>query len=137
MRLGTFALSAVVAAAPAGLLAQGSDALYTRLSGLSGVEYRGYSFDPGISVKSVSQWNLPLIVLAPLGRRMSVDVTTHLVSGRITSYAGTAEKLSGLSDTQLRLLYTVGRDRLVTSLTLNLPTGKHSVSTSDFMKFGR
>jgi len=136
MRLRPLALSAVVAAAPAGLLAQGSDALYTRLSGLSGFESRGYSFDPGISVKSVSQWNLPLIVVAPLGRRMSVDVTTHVVSGRITSYAGTAEKLSGLSDTQLRLLYTVGRDRLVASLTLNLPTGKHSVSTSDFQVVG-
>src|SRR2546425_10198190 len=122
MRLGTFALSAVVAAAPAGLLAQGSDALYTRLSGLSGFEYRGYSFDPGISVKSVSQWNLPLIVLAPLGRRMSVDVTTHLVSGRITSYAGTAEKPTGPGHTQPRLLYTVSRHRLGPARPLTLPT---------------
>ncbi len=136
MRLRTLALSVAVAATPMGLLAQGSDALYTRLSGLTGFEYRGYSFDPGISVKSVSQWNLPVIVVAPLGRRMSVDVTTRVVSGRIATYAGTAEKLSGLSDTQLRLLYTVGRDQLVASLTLNLPTGKHSVSTSDFQVVG-
>src|SRR6266516_2048590 len=136
MRLRTLALSVAVAATPMGLLAQGSDALYTRLSGLTGFEYRGYSFDPGISVKSVSQWNLPLIVVAPVGRRMSVDVTTHVVSGRIATYAGTVEKLSGLSDTQLRLLYTVGRDQLVASLTLNLPTGKHSVSTSDFQVVG-
>src|SRR2546427_10622929 len=136
MRLRKFALSAVVAAAPAGLLAQGSDALYTRYSGLTGFEYRGYSFDPGISVKSVSQWNLPFIAVAPVGRRISVDLTTHIVSGKISTYAGTSEKLSGLSDTQLRLLYTLGRDRLVASLTLNLPTGKHSVSTSEFQVVG-
>jgi len=74
--------------------------------------------------------------VAPVGRRMSVDLTTHVVSGKITTYAGTSEKLSGLSDTQLRLLYTLGRDRLVASLTLNLPTGKHSVSTSEFQVVG-
>ena len=130
------AFCAAVAVAPAGLVAQGSDALYTRYSGLTGFEYRGYSFDPGISVKSVSQWNLPFIAVAPIGRRMSVDLTTHFVSGRISTYAATSEKLSGLSDTQLRLLYTLGRDRLIASLTLNLPTGKHSVSTSQFQVVG-
>ena len=136
MHMRALVLCAALAAAPVGLVGQGSDALYTRYSGLTGFEYRGYSFDPGISVKSVSQWSLPFIAVAPVGRRMSVDLTTHVVSGKITTYAGTAEKLSGLSDTQLRLLYTLGRDRLVASLTLNLPTGKHSVSTSQFQVVG-
>jgi len=136
MHMRALVLCAALAAAPVGLVGQGSDALYTRYSGLTGFEYRGYSFDPGISVKSVSQWNLPFIAVAPVGRRMSVDLTTHVVSGKITTYAGTAEKLSGLSDRQLRLLYTLGRDRLVASLTLNLPTGKHSVSTSQFQVVG-
>ena len=134
--LAAVTAAAAAASAPVGLVAQGSDALYARLSWLGGFEYRGYSFDPGISVKSVSQWNLPFIAVAPVGRRMSVDVTTYVVSGRITTFAGTAEQLGGLSDTQLRLLYTVGRDRLVASLTLNLPTGKHSVSTSQFQVIG-
>jgi len=136
MHMRALVLCAALAAVPVGLVAQGSDALYTRYSGLTGFEYRRYSFDPGISVKSVSQWNLPFIAVAPVGRRMSVDLTTHIVSGSIATYAGTSEKLSGLSDTQLRLLYTLGRDRLVASLTLNLPTGKHSVSTSQFQVVG-
>jgi hypothetical protein len=136
MRLHPLSLPSVAAMlAPllgGGLAAQSSDALYTRVTGLTGFEYRGYSFDPGISLKSVSQWNIPFIAVAPLGRHMSVDLTTHVVSGRIATFAGTEEKLSGLSDTQLRLLYTLGRDRLVTSLTLSLPTGQRSVSTSQF-----
>ncbi|PYO35781.1 MAG: hypothetical protein DMD74_06470, partial [Gemmatimonadetes bacterium] len=93
--LAAVTAAAAAASAPVGLVAQGSDALYARLSWLGGFEYRGYSFDPGISVKSVSQWNLPFIAVAPVGRRMSVDVTTYVVSGRITTYAGTAEQLGG------------------------------------------
>ena len=52
MRIRALALLAAVAA-PACLCAQGSDALYTHLSGMSGFEYRGYAFDTGIVVKSV------------------------------------------------------------------------------------
>ncbi len=135
MRIRALALLAAVAA-PAWLCAQGSDALYTHLSGMSGLEYRGYAFDTGIVVKSVSQWSLPFILVAPVGRHMSVDLTTHVVSGRITSYGGPQERLSGLTDTQLRFLYTIGRDRVVASLTMNLPTGKRSVSTSQFQVVG-
>lgn len=116
--------------------AQTSDALYARINALSGWETRGYRFDAGLSVKSVSQWNLPLVLVAPIGRKMSVDLTTHVASGRISSYGAGTETLSGLTDTQVRLLYTLERDRLVTSLSVNLPTGKHSVSTSQFQVSG-
>ena len=116
--------------------AQGSDALYARFNALSGWEMRGYTFDPGIGTKSVSQWNVPLVAVAPLGRKMSVDLTTYYVSGRVETYAGTAETLSGMTDTQLRLLYTMSRDRLVGSVSFNLPTGAHAASTSQFQVAG-
>src|SRR5207247_5533855 len=75
--LAAVTAAAAAASAPVGLVAQGSDALYARLSWLGGFEYRGYSFDPGISVKAVSQWNLPFIAVAPVGRRSTRLNSSH------------------------------------------------------------
>jgi hypothetical protein len=136
MRVRSVLACCFAAAAPAALHAQASDALYTRFNALSGWEYRGYSFDAGLSVKTVSQWNLPIIFVAPLGRKASIDLTSHLASGRVETFANTKETITGLTDTQLRLLYTLSPDRVVASLSLNLPTGKHSVSTSQFQVSG-
>src|SRR5712692_4314029 len=126
----------VAAVAPPRLGAQASDALYDRFNALSGWDFRRYSFDPGVGIKSISQWNLPLVLVTPVGRSLSVDLTSYLVSGRVETYAGTKETLSGLTDTQLRLLYTLRRDRAVASLSFNLPTGQHSLSTGGFQVSG-
>src|SRR5260370_37624180 len=79
---------------------------------------------------------MPLVLVTPVGRSLSVDLTSYLVSGRVESYGGTTETLSGLTDTQLRMLYTVRRDRAVGSLSFNLPTGTHALSTSQFQVNG-
>ena len=112
------------------LAAQGSTALYSRWNGLSGFDYQGYHFTGNVGVTDASQWSIPVVVVAPLGRKMSVDLTTRLAHSEISN--GASETLTGLTDTQLRLLYTLSRDRAVASLSLNLPTGKHSLSTSEF-----
>lgn len=112
------------------LASQGNTALYSRWSGLSGFDYQSYHFTGSIGVTDASQWSIPVVVVAPLGRQMSLDLTTRFAHSEITG--GASETLTGLTDTQLRLLYTLGRDRAVASLSLNLPTGKHSVSTSEF-----
>ena len=114
------------------LWSQGATALYSRWNALSGFEFQRYGFAQGLVVQSASQWSLPLVVVAPLGRQMSLDLTTHLAHSQITDSAGTSVDFTGLTDTQLRLLYTVGRDRAVASLSVNLPTGKHSFSATQF-----
>jgi hypothetical protein len=124
---------ALFAAAPA--RAQ-SDALYTRLNILSGFEARSFSFDSGLSVRRASQWHVPLAFVVPAGRRVSLDLSASYVNSSLTTIAGTTQTITGLTDTQLRLLYTVRRDRLATSLLFNLPTGRHSVSTTEFSVTG-
>jgi hypothetical protein len=114
------------------LWSQGATALYTRWNTLSGFEFQRYGFAQGLVVESASQWSLPLVVVAPLGRRMSLDLTTHFAHSEVTDSAGGSTDFSGLTDTQLRLLYTVGRDRAVASISLNLPTGKRSFTTTQF-----
>jgi len=137
MRHPSLPAAALAAAVCSGsLAAQGSDVLYARVEALSGWELRGYSFDQGIGAKTVAQWNIPVVVVAPLGRRVSVDLTTHYASGHFESYSGSPETLSGFTDTEVRFLYTVRRDRLIGSLSFNLPTGRHTVSTSEFQVAG-
>lgn len=127
--------AATTACVVSSLHAQASDALYARFNALSGWEVRGFTIDSGIGVKSVSQWNVPFVVVAPLGRKMSVDLTTYYMSGRVVTDAGT-ETLSGMTDAQVRFLYTMSRDRLVGSISFNLPTGEHAASVSQFQVAG-
>ena len=127
MRTRLALLASLVSAAP--LAGQGATALYTRWNGLSGFEFQRYHLT-GVGFTSGSQWSIPVVVVAPLGRQMSLDLTTHYAHSSITGPA--TEDFSGLTDTQLRLLYTLGRDRAVVSLSANLPTGKRSLSSSQF-----
>jgi hypothetical protein len=132
MRARTLSAAVVTLAvvAPA-LRAQASDALYARFSALSGWELRGYDFDSGIGTTATSQWRVPVVAVAPLGRRMSLDLTTNYASSRLETTSGT-ETLDGFSDTQLRALYTLARDRFVGSLSLNLPTGRQDLTPEEF-----
>ena len=115
--------------------AQASDALYARFSALSGWEMRAYDFDSGISTNSTSQWRVPVIAVVPLGRRLSLDLTTAYASSRLETTAGTST-LDGFTDTQVRALYTLIRDRFVTSLSLNLPTGRQDLTAGEFQVAG-
>ena len=143
--LPRFALIAAVLGAFAGiapLAAQGSDALYSRVDAITGWEVRGYSFDPWTGAnaadqpKSVSEWSLPFVVAAPLTGRLSVDLATRYARGEVESYSGDRATLRGFTDTQVRLLYTLNRDRLVGSLSFNLPTGKSTLDSSQFRVAG-
>jgi hypothetical protein len=120
----------------ASLAAQGSDAVYGRVNALSGFEVRGFSFDSGLSVTRASQWHVPLAFVAPVGRRLSVDVSASYVGTSLRTTSGTTETITGLTDTQVRLLYTLQRDRLAASLLFNLPTGQRSVPESTFAVSG-
>jgi hypothetical protein len=120
----------LVLAAP--LSGQGATALYTHWNALTGFEFQRYGFAQGLGISSASQWSLPLVIVAPLGRQMSLDLTTHYAHSEVTDSAGASQVVSGPTDTQLRLLYTVGRDRAVASLSVNLPTGKRSFPLSQF-----
>lgn len=112
------------------LAAQGTNALYPNASALGGFDYQRYGFDKTYVTQSASQWSLPVVLVAPLGRQASVDFTTHYAHTEFESN-GTVS-YSGLTDTQLRLLYTIGQQRAVASLLLNLPTGKHSFPATQF-----
>jgi len=124
----TAVVTLLLGAGAGSLQAQASDALYTRWAGYTGFQVQSYSFSSG-PVSSTSQWAVPVVVLAPLGARASVDLTGHYQHSSSTT-GGTEQTISGLTDTQLRLLYTLTPDRAVVSFTMNLPTASHPTYAS-------
>jgi len=128
---------ALLVCAGAGTLqGQASDALYTRWAGYTGFQFQSYSFSSPSGSKS-SEFAIPVVLVAPLGNSMSVDLTAHYANAKTNGGGGGADQtLSGLTDTQLRLLYTLNRDRLVASLSVNLPTGQHTLTTEQFAVYG-
>ena len=122
----------LVCAGAGSLQGQASDALYTRWAGYTGLQFQSYSFSSPTGAKS-SEFAIPVVLVAPLGSSMSVDLTAHYANAKTNGGGGGPDQtLSGLTDTQLRLLYTLNRDRLVASLSINLPTGQHALTTEQF-----
>jgi hypothetical protein len=118
---------ALVCAVPAVLAAQSP--LYPSATGGLGPEIRIVSFEPGIGLKRAAQSVVRLFGGVPLGRRLFLDLGSDLAITRLEASDGTRVSLNGLTDTQVRASYTVGRDQVVASLLLNVPTGTEQVQS--------
>ena len=116
MRFALLTLGALTAAAP--LTAQ-SDVTAGRAV-IIGVQARGYSIDNG---PSSQQFAFPLAVVVPVNERFTFDIGTYYASTSTTPSGGSKVSLNGITDTQVRGSYTFGRDALVTTLMVNIPTG--------------
>ncbi|HWH04373.1 MAG TPA: hypothetical protein VN674_11810 [Gemmatimonadales bacterium] len=131
--LRTAVVALLVCTGVSTLQGQASDALYTHWAGYTGFQFQSYSISVTPATKS-SEWAIPVVMVAPLGDRMSADLTAHYANANVTDASGD-HTLSGLTDTQLRLLYTLNRDRAVVSLAINLPTGKHTLTSDQFQAY--
>lgn len=101
-----------------------------------GVEARQYDFDAGLGSESIRQVALPFAAVIPVTDRFSVDVGTAWATTTVTGSGGADETFSGLTDTQIRMAYVFGRDAVVASLLVNLPTGDQSISLTKFAVVG-
>jgi len=126
----------VLLALAAGRPVAAQDALYQRFSAFTGWELRGYRFDGTIPNSAATQWSVPGVIVVPVGRRVSVDLTTYFVHSSLEAADGRTTDVTGLTDTQLRVVYTLARDRVAASLALNLPTGSSSLSDDEFQVSG-
>ncbi len=121
------ALLALCLAFPAGSAAQ--EGLYPALAATGGAEARGYSFGQGFVSGSVRQVSFPVGVVVPIGRRLSLDIGSAYVTTRRTGLNDEVETITDFTDTQVRAAYVFGRDLVVASLLLNLPTGPKTDAT--------
>jgi hypothetical protein len=115
----TLALIAVAGSARA----QGAGALGV----ISGPQYVSYKIGSGTTEKSVTQLSLPIAFILPITDKLNVDVSTSWADSRVKTAGVESSKISGLTDTQLRMNYTVGENRAVLTLGVNAPTGMYKV----------
>ena len=127
--LWSLGLAVGALAAAGSLAAQQSPAVPA--SAFAGVEFRGYSFEDGFPVDAIRQVAVPLGVMFPIGDRLSVDIGTAWARTSVEA-GGTDESFSALTDTQIRASYIFGNDAVVTTLMVNLPTGKQTTTLEQF-----
>jgi hypothetical protein len=98
-------------------------------------EARILSFDRLQGVKRLRQFTAPVGLIAPLGR-FTFDLGTSWASTQLLRPDGTRQTVSHITDTQARGSYVFGRDAVVATVLLNLPTGPSQASVRDYTVIG-
>ena len=114
---------ALIAAIAAPAQTQGFGDLAT----IFGPQYVNYKIGSGTSEKTVTQLSVPLAFILPLSERFSLDLSASYADSRVSANGLESSKITGLTDTQLRMNYAVGENRGVITLGLNIPTGMYKV----------
>jgi hypothetical protein len=112
MRSGFVILAALMVAGRA----EAQENMVSTKSVVTGVQARNYSIEDGTETR---QFAFPLAFALPVSARLSLDVGAYYAS---TESEGNT--ISGLTDTQIRASYVFGRDALVATVMVNLPTGE-------------
>jgi hypothetical protein len=120
---------AVAAIAAGVVLPAGAEA-----QGLADAQLRGapqfisYSIELGGAKTSVSQFAIPIAFSLPLTTQLTFDIATAFANASVDAGGGATSKISGLTDAQARLNYTLAGDAVVVTAGLNLPSGQYKVA---------
>jgi hypothetical protein len=103
---------------------------------LAGVEYYGVSFGAGIGTKSVRELVVPLGVMFPIGRRLTIDAGTYVVSAERTDEANASATINGLTDLVVRGAWRVRPDVFTLTVAVNVPTGQATLDGDQLLVAG-
>ena len=115
--------------APAAGLAQNPPPV-GRMTGFTGVEARGLSFQSGLGVKSVTEVAVPFVVIWPTSPRLSFDLGGRYATVSYTPDSAAKSTISGLTDIQARGVYQLVPNTVVFTVAVNLPTGKTQLTSA-------
>lgn len=90
------------------------------LSVITGPQFTSYTIGSSTTAKTVAQLSLPFAVIVPLTERFSLDVSTNWAQSTVSSSGTASSRISGLTDTQLRINWSLG-ERTVLTLGANVP----------------
>lgn len=101
-------------------------------SGASGVRFESYSFasPDSVDIKSVSLLTIPIAARARLAHNVEFSVDGAYATATLTRPGAQQEKLSGLTDTDVRLTYSLAADRIRLSAVGVVPTGKSELTAT-------
>ena len=127
-----------------GLLCFAAVAVSSRLLGQSlangkqlfaGAEARSLTFDGLPGLRRLRQFGFPVGAVATFGR-FQADLGTAYVSTELLRVDSTHHSVAHLTDSQLRGSYVFGKDVLVATVALNLPTGPRHATPRDYTVLG-
>ena len=104
------------------------------LSAATGVNFQRYTFSRAdvLGARELSLYDVPLDAATPLLGRSRVEFHGAYARGALTREDGTQTVLSGLTDSQLRLVLPLGNQRMGATVqgVFLLPTGRETLSRS-------
>jgi len=110
--------------------------IYPSGSAGTGALARTYIFAGSTGLNHASQLVVPVFAGIPIGRQFFVDVTANYAVTEVEGTSGVAERLDGVTDTQVRGSLTLGRDLAVLSASVNVPTGKATIEADQLTVLG-
>lgn len=119
----------LLAAVPSVLAAQSG--IYPAAFGVTGPELRSVSYGGGLALSDAAQVVFRAFGGLPLTARLYWDMAANYAATRLRGADGSRVDLEGPTDTQVRATYTLGRNRAVLSLLVNVPTGEEHVASAD------
>ena len=121
---------AAAAAAPPGAPAQSAAG--------TGLEYQHISFSeaPEVGLESVSLLTIPLSGRAVITEDLRLRIGSTLAYGDAVRLDGSESSVSGLTDTDVSVSYTFGRDVLTLTAVGRLPTGKAEYTITELDAMG-
>lgn len=117
----------------AGLLR--AQSLAERSEALVGAEARAISLELQQGARRLRQLSFPFGFMLTSGR-FRVDLGSAFASTELVRSADSSHTVNHLTDTQVRGAYVFGRDAVVATLALNLPTGPRHASPRDYAVLG-
>lgn len=101
----------------------------------AGVESRSLSFERLAGANRLRQVNTPFGAVIPVGR-FTFDIGTAWVSTKLRRADGVEAEVKAFTDTQVRGSVVLGRDAIVATVLVNLPTGLERATPLDYIVIG-
>ena len=109
--------------------------LADRSEAVAGAEVRVISLELLQSARRLRQLSIPFGFVLALGR-LRLDLGSAFASTELVRVDSTRHSVDHLTDTQVRGAYVFGRDAVVATLALNLPSGPRRASARDYAVLG-
>jgi hypothetical protein len=129
----SFSAAAIACLSATALGAQGLSMASFRVA----PQFVSYTFDAAGEKSTISQFAIPIAFAMPISERFSFDVATAFASATFDADGGEKSTISGLTDTQLRLNFTLPGDAILITAGINLPTGQYKVEENKIAPAGQ
>jgi hypothetical protein len=90
-------------------------------------QFVNYQLGSGSAQRTISQLGIPFAVIVPFSDRFNIDISSSYASSQVKVPGQATSTITGLTDAQVRGNFTVGDNRAVITLGVNLPTGQYRV----------